>query len=377
MRNTVHAYVDLSALQANLVAIRRLTKSRIMAMVKANAYGHGLIPPARALKDADGLGVARLDEAVQLRDAGIVQRILVLATLLSREDLALCSQKSIDVTVHDQRSFDIVSAQARSSPLRVWLKLDSGMHRLGLDPETFVAFDRALAAHPGILERVHMTHFSDSDNNNQDATDRQIRCFQACHGGSTGALASLANSAAIVRRPDVHADWVRPGILLYGAEFIDSAASVRAIMSLRALILAVRKIQTEESVGYGGQWTSRRCSRIATVGIGYGDGYPRHASNGTPICVHGQRVPLVGRVSMDSLTIDLTDARGIDVGDEATLWGPELPVAEIAACAHTISYSLLAGLTSRVQRIYTGGPAIESDNDPAARTKYEPIDQSG
>jgi alanine racemase len=352
MLNTATAHIDLAALKANLATLRRLTRSRILAVVKANAYGHGLVPAAQALREADGLAVARLDEALQLRSAGVTLRLVLLGTALDVPELELCSQHQIDVTIHDETSFELVNAQARLRPLRVWLKLDSGLHRFGLDPEAFVSFDRTLTSNPGILERIHMTHFSDSDNPDQTSTDRQLACFEATHQRASGAPVSLANSAAILSRPDTHGDWVRPGIALYAPELNGGTTGLRSVMTLKSSVIAVRNVAAGEAVGYGARWTSARPSRIATVGIGYGDGYPRHARNGAPVHIRGCELPLVGLVSMDSLMVDVTGQPDVAVGDEVTLWGGDLPVARVAGAAQTNSYHLLTAVSARVKRNY-------------------------
>jgi alanine racemase len=355
MQNTAGVQIDLTALRHNLSVVRELCpRSKIMAVVKANAYGHGLIPVARILGSADGLAVARLQEALTLRTAGITTRILLLGTLLDEADLAMCSEQRIDVTVHDGSSVAAISAQARRTPLRVWLKLDSGMHRVGLSSEAFVAADRQLSRNPGVLDLVHMTHLSCAEDATGAMTRRQLSCFSACHEASSPASISLANSAALLARPETRVDWVRPGIMLYGSNPLGAQRDVRlrSVMTLRAHVIAIREIGVGESVGYNGRWTSTRRSRIGTIGIGYGDGYPRHARNGTPIWINGQVAPLAGSVSMDSLTVDLTDCGPVSVGDEAILWGTELAAATVAEYANTIPYELFTSLHARASREY-------------------------
>jgi len=356
MENTASAQIDLNALRDNFSVVRRLCpSSRIMAMVKADAYGHGLLPVARTLNVADGLAVARLQEALQLRNAGITQRILLLGTLLDKQDLAACSRHNIDVTAHDQVSVSSIVEQARLTPLRVWLELDSGMHRLGLNANAFIEADRILSAHSGILDLIHMTHFSSADAEAPEVMETQLSLFWACHNASSNALVSLANSAALIANCSTRADWVRPGVMLYGDNPVAAQHNLplRSAMTVRARVIAVRDLEAGESVGYNSGWMTARTSRIGTVGIGYGDGYPRQAGNGTPVWIKGTLVPLVGQVSMDSLTIDLTDHAGISVGDEAVLWGQELSAATVAKCANTISYHLFASLTQRVRREYS------------------------
>jgi alanine racemase len=357
MQNTASTLIDLSALRHNLEVVQRLCPdSRVMAMVKADAYGHGVVPAARALASADGFAVSRLQEALELRQAGFSHRVLLLGTLLDEVELRLCSAAEIDVTVHDAGSLAAITATAAGSPLRVWLKLDCGMHRLGLDLDSFRHARDRLAALPGVTELVLMTHFSTTHEMASTVMERQIARFIAAVEGHPAAQVSAANSAVLIAHPALRLGWVRPGISLYGENplAIQHPLPLRAAMSVRATVIAVRDIEPGESVGYDGCWTAARPSRIATVGIGYGDGYPRSAANGTPVWIRGQRVPLVGRVSMDSITIDVTDCAGVAVGEEATLWGPELPVAVIAEWARTASYELFTGVGRRVTRAYAG-----------------------
>jgi alanine racemase len=353
MINTVAAQIDLSALTHNLGAVRHLCpQTRVMAMVKANGYGHGVCQVANALSDADGFAVARLEEALLLRRAGITKRILLLATLLNAEAVQRCSKFNIDVTAHDQMSVNTIVAQAWGTPLRVWLELDSGMHRAGLCPQAFICADRVLHAHPGVQELTHMSHFSNALD--PITTGRQLECLFACRAASSQAPLSLANSAALIARPDTRADWVRPGIMLYGDNpaIATHAVPLRAAMQLTSRVVSIREIGGGEPVGYNNRWISTRPSRIGTIGIGYADGYPRHARNGTPVWISGSSAPLVGQVSMDSITVDLTELAQVSVGDAALLWGHELPAALIAAHASTISYDLFTSVSTRVTREY-------------------------
>lgn len=354
LHNTVRARIDLSALRHNLDVVRALCpRSRVLAMVKADAYGHGLVPVAKALSRADGLGVARFQEAWRLRQAGITQRIVVLGTLLDDPSLKACSSLRIDVVAHDKISVERIAASAAQHPLRVWLKLDSGMHRLGLSPSAFLDADRLLRSRHGITELVHMTHFASADATDPTAMDRQIACFRSCHSANDAAAASLANSAALIRRSDIQADWVRPGIMLYGVNpLVGTAVPIRSVMTLLSRVIAIREVRAGESVGYWGAWTASQTSQIATLGIGYGDGYPRHAGNGTPVWIGGHVASLVGRVSMDSLAVDVTGCKSLAVGQEAVLWGPQLASCEVANYADTSSYALFASLGQRVDREY-------------------------
>ena len=355
MNNTAFVRVTLSAIRENLSVVRALCKnSRIMATVKANAYGHGLLEVANALESSDGFAVARLHEALDLRRAGIEHRILLLGTLLDEAALATCSRFNIDVTAHDSISVTRIASQATRMPLRVWLKLDSGMHRVGLPPRAFVEADHLLSANTGVIELVHMTHFSSAGDMTTDAMDRQLQCFAECHATNPRAHTSLANSAALIARPETRGDWVRPGIMLYGDNPLGftEGLTLKPAMRLSARVIAIRDLATGESVGYNSLWTSERPSRIATIGAGYADGYPRHAGNGTPVWINGHFGSVAGRVSMDSIGVDITDCGPVNVGDEAVLWGPELPASKVADHASTISYALFTAVTQRVTREY-------------------------
>lgn len=355
MLNTTRALIDLAALRNNLSVVRSLCPdSRVMAMVKADAYGHGLTDVAKALPDADGFAVARLDEALQLRRAGVQQRILLLGTLLDHADLQLCSAQQIDVTAHDRATVQAIAAIAPLHPLRVWLKLDSGMHRLGLCCDDFVEAEQLLRNCAGIIELSHLTHLSSAEDMDSHATAVQLEVFDSTRGASAAAAASIANSAAIIARPAARREWVRPGIMLYGVNPFGptNTLPLQPVMSLRANVLSVRAISRGDSVGYNRAWTAQRDSIIAAIGIGYGDGYPRHAPNGTPIWLNGHVARLAGRVSMDTITVDVTDIADVQTGDEAILWGAELSVETVAKHAGTISYELLTAIGHRVPRVY-------------------------
>lgn len=356
MLNTVRALIDLAALRHNLAVVRALCpQQRVMVMVKADGYGHGMLEVSHALAQADGLAVARLDEALQLRRSDLrLQRILLMGTLLDQGELEVCAHEGIDIVVHDLATVDRICARHKATPLRVWLKLDSGMHRLGLRPEDFQMADARLRAQPGVEEIVHMMHFAASEDLASDSTDQQFTCFKQAHRDSDSAI-SLANSAALIARPQTCGDWVRPGIMIYGDNPLATThpQPLLPAMTLLARVLSVRDCAAGERIGYNGIWTCPRDSRIATIGIGYGDGYPRHAANGTPVWLRNSRAALVGRVSMDSITVDVTDIPGVCPGDEAELWGRNLTVAEVAKHADSISYELFTSISRRVMREYS------------------------
>jgi alanine racemase len=288
-----------------------------------------------------------------LRNAGIGQRILLLGNHLSDQDFELCSQQQLDVEVHSLAMAQQLARLSLATPLSIWLKIDTGMNRMGLAPADFLQARQLLQQSGNVKQQLLMTHFSSSDETTPHSCQQQTRLFLATIGNSDGPT-SLANSAAIIQYPDTHGDWVRPGIMLYGANPLQQPCTLplQAAMTLTAQVLAIREVAAGETVGYNGTWRASQTSRIATIGIGYGDGYPRLARNGTPVVIKGQRASLAGRVSMDMMTVDLEGCEGIKVGDEATLWGKGLPIEEIAECAQTISYALLTSVSTRVRKLY-------------------------
>lgn len=324
-----------------------------MAVIKANAYGHGLLAVANALEGADGLAVARLDEALALREAGNQQRILLLGSCLSDPEFQLCAQHQLDIETHSLAMAQQLAGLSLNTKINCWLKMDTGMHRLGLAPREYLEAKQLLEGSSNVAELILMSHFSSSDDNDKHRCQQQTRLFMEAIAGSD-APTSLANSAAIIQHPDSHGDWIRPGIMLYGANPLPQAGPppLHPAMTLTATVLAIREVPAGDAVGYNANWTASQATRVATIGIGYGDGYPRHARNGTPVLIRGQRAALIGRVSMDMISVDLSDCDGIEVGDEATLWGKQLPVEEIAECAETISYELFTGVTDRVCKQY-------------------------
>ena len=312
---------------------------------------------AHALAAADAFAVARLQEAIELRQAGIVHRLLLLGTLLDQNDLALCSEQQIDVTAHDAGTLAAIVEAAPRHPLRVWLKLDSGMHRLGLDPAAFVAAERQLAALPGVTEVVHMTHFSSTHDMESPSTARQLTCFARCHAIAPAAQRQRRQFRGADREAGTALGLGAPGHHALRRQSAGSVASAAAAPGDAPASSGASPCGTSapgESVGYDSCWTAERASRVATVGLGYADGYPRHAPNGTPVWIGGRAAPLAGRVSMDSITIDVTDCAGVTIGDEVTLWGPELPAAIIAERARTATYELFTGVGRRVTRDIIG-----------------------
>jgi alanine racemase len=347
------ATVDAAALKHNLRTVRRLApRARVMAVIKANAYGHGLVGTARALREADAFAVARIEEAMALREAGLDNAIVLLEGVFDAAHLPLSASLGLELVVHSPEQLAMLEAAQLPNPIRAWLKLDTGMNRLGFPPEAArVAALRleecaAVAPEPRV-----MTHLSCADERDAGVTDRQLARFDAALGDLRGER-SVANSAAMIWRRDTHADWVRPGLMLYGvspfAERNGADHDLRPVMELRSTVIALRTVRRGEHVGYGGLWTAREESRIAIAAIGYGDGYPRRLGSGAPVLVRGRRAPLAGRISMDMIAVDVTLVPEARVGDEVTLWGEGLPVEELARIAETIPYELLCGVTQRV-----------------------------
>lgn len=345
--------IDLGALRHNLAVARRAApNSRIMAAVKANGYGHGLVCVARALNEADAFGVAAINEALELREAGITQPVALLEGFFHPDELELIARHELEVVLHHTPQIDALERFSSSHPITVWIKVDTGMHRLGFPPEQVTSVrERLLALGERIRVRGFMTHFANADDRNDLATLRQLEQFNTAIASYPGERAA-ANSAGLLGWPQSHADWVRPGIMLYGASpFIGRTGEqegLRPVMTLHSELIAVNALNKGDAVGYGGAWTCPEAMKVGVVAIGYGDGYPRHVPTGTPVLVNGKRVPLVGRVSMDMITVDLRTQPEARVGDPVVLWGEGLPVEEITESAGTISYDLLCRITRRV-----------------------------
>ena len=349
------ATIDAQALTANLARVRELApNSRIWAAIKADAYGHGAIEAARALQDADGFALATLGEAKQLRDAGVTKPLILLEGTVDADQARQAIELNCATVIHQANQ--LAQLESLGSLVRgqsLWLKVDTGMHRLGVAPEAAADYWQRLSAlsdQPvGLL-----SHFAAADEADPRITEAQIAAFQRAEQSIDNAPASLANSAAILAWPQSHRDWVRPGIMLYGAspgfDKTGRKLGLTPAMTLTAPVIAVRDLPVGERVGYGGRWRADRPSRIATLAIGYGDGYPRHAPDGTPVWLGGQRVPLAGKVSMDMLTVDVTDLNDVQVGDAAELWGTNLCVDEVARHIDTVGYELLTRVSSRVPR---------------------------
>lgn len=324
------AVIDRRALRHNLQQVRRMApQSRLIAVVKANAYGHGLLEIAHTLQDADCYGVARISEALMLRSGGIVKPILLLEGFFAAEDLPILVANRIETAVRGIEQLEALEAASLPAPINVWMKLDTGMHRLGVRPEHADAFYQRLSACRNVVQPVNiMSHFSRADEPEVDTTRQQLRCFDAFVADKPGKQ-SIAASGGILLWPEAHRDWVRPGIILYGASPLDqphaSHFGLQPAMALKSSLIAVREHKAGEPVGYGGTWVSERDTRLGVVAIGYGDGYPRSAPSGTPMWINGREVGIAGRVSMDMISVDLGPDANDKVGDEVLLWGQNCP----------------------------------------------------
>lgn len=352
MRSTT-ATIHLAALRANLARIRALSGgARVMAVVKADAYGHGLERVARTLAEADAFGVAAIADGQRLRAAGHAQRIVVLSGPDEAADLAEMRRLRLDAVIHHDSQLAWIEADRDPRPLRVWLKIDTGMHRLGFAPadaRSVLARLQAVAAVD--REIVLMTHFAASDEFDKAVTHEQIARFEAATAGLPGPRC-LSNSAGVLGWPQARGDWVRAGGLLYGLCVVDGRSGAdfgfAPAMSLSTRLIAINRLQRGERIGYAGAWECPEGMDVGVIAIGYGDGYPRSAAAGTPVLLGDQRAEVIGRVSMDLVTLDLRAAPAARVGDRALLWGQGLPAETVAAHAATIAYDLTCGMTRRV-----------------------------
>lgn len=356
MSRPARALVDAGALRHNLQQARlRAPHARVMAVVKANGYGHGLTWVAKSLEaDADAFGVSSVEEGAQLREAGITRPICLLEGFFTPDELALLAKYRLEPAIHHESQVKTLAQAAPMAALTVWLKIDTGMHRLGFLPPAVPGVLKQLRDSPVVGDIRVMSHFARADIPSDPDTQSQIDSFLA-QIRDLGLESSLANSAGILAWPQSHLDWVRPGIMLYGASPLEeqgaAALGLKPVMTLQTALIAVQARRKGEAVGYGGDWRCPEDMPVGVAAIGYGDGYPRHAVPGTPVLVNGKRVALAGRVSMDMITLDLRALPDARVGDPVVLWGQGLPVEEVARSAGTISYELLCHVTERIPRV--------------------------
>jgi alanine racemase len=353
MAPVIRAVIDTAALRHNLSRVRELApRSRVLAVIKANAYGHGIVPTAVALAGADGFAVARLEEGTALRAAGLRHRVLLLEGVFGAEQLRQAADHDFEIMVHDPEQLALLEAHRADRPFRAWLKIDTGMNRLGFKPGQVPAALSRLAACASVAKPLTLvTHLACADEADGARTREQLDLFARLVDGIPGER-SIANSAGLITCAASRADWVRPGLMLYGVSPLPGRSAeslgLRPAMTLVSQVIALKQVDAGERVGYGGGWTASRPTRLAIVAAGYGDGYPRNTASGTAVIVAGRRAELVGRVSMDMIAIDVTGLPPIAVGDPVALWGPGVPVEDVARAAGTIPYELVCGVSQRV-----------------------------
>ena len=354
------ALINLQALRHNYRLARQLCADKALAVVKADAYGHGAVPCALALHDiADGFAVACLDEALELRAAGVTLPILLLEGFFDQQELQLIVAHELWCVIHADWQLEALERAVLLQPLTVWLKMDSGMHRVGFFPSEYQAAWQRLQACSNVATVVLMTHFSQADELQSVRTQEQYQIFTDIVTGLPAPIQapiSVCNSPALLAWPGIRSDWSRPGIILYGSQPVAmhsvSAEKLLPVMTLQSKIISVRELSAGEPVGYGAQYVAQQPVRVGIVAMGYADGYPRHAPTGTPIAVDGCITQLLGRVSMDMLAVDLTELKEAGVGSSVELWGTTVSVDEVAARAGTISYELLCNV-KRVRYEYS------------------------
>lgn len=369
MNRTAQVTIDLSAIAHNYALAKSLVPNKnVMPVIKANAYGHGIHQVANALAHADGFAVSCVKEAVAVREVNATARILVLQGAQSSEELRQCAELDLDVTVHQTQHLEwLCDERFAHAQLTVWIKVDTGMHRLGFAPERIDDVHQKLNAMNAVKYIHLMTHFSDADNPTLEKTHNQLNVFSSSTQ-HCGGLHCVANSGALLGWQESHADWHRLGIALYGASpFVPETSNATAdqlkpVMTLQSKVIAVNEHKQGDEVGYSGIWRCEHDTRVAVVGIGYGDGYPRCASasniDGVPpqqahVFLNGVRCPVIGRVSMDMITVDASACEHVAIGDDVELWGGNISVSEVAQCANTIAYDLLCGVFGRVEYSYT------------------------
>ncbi|HRJ51644.1 MAG TPA: alanine racemase [Candidatus Thiothrix moscowensis] len=356
MKRSARAIIDSSALRHNLARCREVAPNSLaMTVIKANAYGHNMLKTAETLSHANGFAVSCIQEAMELRQARFIHPILVLQGFNSLQTLKAAAEHRLRVVIHDRYQLDLLDSAPASIKVDAALKLDTGMHRLGLPIEQASNLFEQLSKHSNIKPTPWlMTHMACADEPENPHTQQQLERF-AKYTAGLQAPRSIGNSASILGWPQTHVNWVRPGIMLYGSSpFVNGnhkGDDLQPVMTLTAPIIAIHTIAKGESIGYGASWTCAEDTRTGVVAIGYADGYPRHAPSGTPVWINGKETRILGRVSMDMIVIDLTTVEA-RIGDQVELWGKHLSVDRIAKAAGTISYELLCNAGNLCQHEY-------------------------
>lgn len=373
MNRTAVVEIDVSAIAHNYALAKSVqTQGQLMAVVKANAYGHGLDAVVRALNDADGFAVSCVKEGLAVRRLHASARVLVLQGAQSLEEMRMCAENNLDYAIHQTKHIQWLLNE-NLPPMTIWIKVNTGMNRLGFSPENVDDVIKQLSKIDSVRDVHLMTHMSDADDTRNTKTQKQLDVFSLLTQSASG-LSSMANSAALMGWEGAHADWQRLGIALYGVspfvQGVENAlvSSLKPAMRFYSKVIAINTCKAGAAVGYGETWVCERDSRIAVVAVGYGDGYPRHASavnhphmksadeknesTRARVFINGQYCPLVGRVSMDMITVDITDCDAVALGDQVELWGNHVSVKEVAECSGTIAYDLLCGVFGRTQVDY-------------------------
>jgi alanine racemase len=340
---TIH--IDLNALRHNVQCVRSYAKGKkILAMIKANAYGHGLIPIANALQtQVEGFGVSCLEEANLLREANIQNKIVLMEGFFAQEELATISHLQLDCVIHTAHQVQLLQRSSINQPITIWLKVNSGMNRLGFKPTEVKHIWKTLKQCSNVSDIHLMTHFASADYLDRETTLAQMQRFQEATRDLPGER-SLANSAAILQWPQTHADWVRPGLMLYGVSPFTQPHQLQPVMTVSSKIIAIHSVDANDKIGYGETSTIPTPRLIGIIAAGYGDGYPYPMISGTPLRLNGQFVPIIGAVAMDMLCVDLKTQPHAQVGDRVILWGKGLPLETIAQATKRFSYELLCGI---------------------------------
>jgi len=357
------ANIDLTALQYNLQRVKQLApQSRVMSVIKANAYGHGLVQVAQAIPGSDAFAVARLSEALRLREAGIQQPIVLLEGVSSEDELQTAAEKSLSIVFHHLSQLELLTKAPLSQPLAFcWLMVDTGMQRLGIDAAHVDQALQGLSQSENIIGPVGlMSHFANADLVNDSRNQQQLNKILICAKNDNAVAISMANSAAILSFSGSHGDWVRPGLMLYGVSPFEGQSArnldLKPVMTLTSRLISIQQVKAGEQVGYGGDWVAQREVCVGIVSIGYGDGYSRQLSNVGSVMINNKTASVLGRVSMDMIAVDLSDINTVSIGSEVILWGNEsLAVEDVAKQAKTIPYELLCQISERVKREYQRG----------------------
>ncbi len=348
------AEINVDALHHNFSLVREYAPhSKILVMLKANGYGHGLLRIARILRQADAFAVARVDEALVLRQAGVTHPIVVMTGFTDLDELRFCAHYDLQTVIHSDYQIDYLEQNNLQKPIGVWLKVETGLSRLGFDPDAAQqAYARLMASTQVKKPIITLSHLASANDLENPKTAQQLARFKKITENFEGPK-SIARTAAIMTHPQTHLDWVRPGIMLYGASpfpnEVGSDRQLQAVMTMKSQLISIKHIPAGETVGYGETWTCEQDMPVGVVGFGYADGYPRNMSQGTPVLINGVRCPLIGRVSMDMITVDLRNCPQAKIGDSAILWGSELPIEIIANGANTTPYYLWVNVSPRVK----------------------------